>query len=78
MIRTLCVAAAITTAAWGSVVGFAPAGHAEQTNAPCTKYGCVFKNCTDAHNHGRYNIPQDDPAYCPSQDRDNDGWACEG
>ncbi|WP_341286312.1 excalibur calcium-binding domain-containing protein [Mycobacterium decipiens] len=38
---------------------------------------CVYRNCTDAKAHGRCNIPTDDPAYCPKQDRDNDGLACE-
>jgi hypothetical protein len=31
-----------------------------------------------AHADGRYNIPQGDPDYKASQDRDNDGIACEG
>ncbi|WP_231588342.1 excalibur calcium-binding domain-containing protein [Mycobacterium nebraskense] len=39
--------------------------------------GCVYKNCTDAKAHGRCNIPRGDQAYCPSQDRDGDGLACE-
>nr|WP_156181243.1 excalibur calcium-binding domain-containing protein [Mycobacterium nebraskense] len=32
---------------------------------------------TDAKAHGRCNIPRGDQAYCPSQDRDGDGLACE-
>jgi hypothetical protein len=76
-IRSLCVAAAIATAAWGSALCAAPAAQAGPANAPCKPSGCVFRNCTDAHSHGRGNIPQDDPAYCASQDRDGDGLACE-
>nr|WP_232065437.1 excalibur calcium-binding domain-containing protein [Mycobacterium shinjukuense] len=38
---------------------------------------CVYRNCTDAKANGRCNISRDDPAYCPKQDRDNDGLACE-
>ncbi|MDC8973842.1 excalibur calcium-binding domain-containing protein [Mycobacterium marinum] len=38
---------------------------------------CIYRNCTDAHRHGRYDIPLGDPEYCPAQDRDNDGVACE-
>lgn len=36
-----------------------------------------YKNCTEAHQDGRYNIPRDDPAYRPPLDRDGDGIACE-
>lgn len=39
--------------------------------------GPPYKNCTEAHNDGRYNIPQDDPAYSSKLDRDGDGFACE-
>lgn len=77
MIRSLCVAAAIATAVWKSSLDVAPVAHAETINAPCRPSGCVFKNCSDAHAHGRGNIPQNDPAYCASQDRDQDGLACE-
>nr|WP_234711457.1 excalibur calcium-binding domain-containing protein [Mycolicibacterium llatzerense] len=37
-----------------------------------------YKNCSAAHADGRYNIPQGDPDYKASQDRDGDGIACEG
>ncbi|OSC41889.1 hypothetical protein B8W66_07275 [Mycobacterium decipiens] len=81
MIRALLAAAALTTATWGFAVGVAPAGNAEPTEANCTEMSssgsCVYRNCTDAKAHGRCNIPTDDPAYCPKQDRDNDGLACE-
>jgi hypothetical protein len=36
-----------------------------------------YRNCSEAHADGRYNIPQDDPAYSPKLDRDHDGLACE-
>jgi hypothetical protein len=37
-----------------------------------------YRNCTEAHRDGRYNIPKGDPDYQPKLDRDNDGLACEG
>jgi hypothetical protein len=77
MIRLFSVAAAVAAAIWGGTVGVAPAAQAGPVNAPCTTNGCVFKNCTEAHANGRGNIPQNDPAYCASQDRDGDGYACE-
>lgn len=36
-----------------------------------------YRNCSQAHADGRYNIPQADPAYRPGLDRDRDGFACE-
>ncbi|WP_313860489.1 excalibur calcium-binding domain-containing protein [Mycobacterium sp.] len=36
-----------------------------------------YKNCTAAHNDGRYDIPKGDSDYVASQDRDGDGVACE-
>ena len=36
-----------------------------------------YKNCSQAHQDGRYNIPRGDPAYRPGLDRDQDGFACE-
>ena len=36
-----------------------------------------YTNCTAAHADGRYDIPQGDPDYVASQDRDGDGYACE-
>ena len=79
-IRALFAAAAITVAGWCIATGTPPA-RAEPADANCTEMSssgsCVYKNCTDAFNHGRCNIPQGDPAYCPGQDRDGDGLACE-
>ncbi|POX90209.1 hypothetical protein C3477_05120 [Mycobacterium kansasii] len=81
MIRKLLVCVAITAAPWGIALGAAPVARTEPAEANCTELSstgsCVYKNCTDAHAHGRCNIPSDDPAYCPRQDRDNDGLACE-
>ncbi len=36
-----------------------------------------YKNCTQAHNDGRWNIPSNDSAYREELDRDGDGYACE-
>lgn len=36
-----------------------------------------YANCTEAHDDGRWDIPQDDPAYWDGGDRDNDGFACD-
>jgi hypothetical protein len=45
--------------------------------ASAYEYGPVYPTCSDAHDAGVYNIPQDDPAYWPDGDRDGDGYACE-
>lgn len=36
-----------------------------------------YRNCSEAHADGRYNIPSTDSAYRPQLDRDGDGFACE-
>ena len=36
-----------------------------------------YANCTEAHQDGRYDIPESDPAYWPGGDRDHDGFACD-
>ena len=81
-IRAVLVAAAATNTVIFSTVYGAPTAKSEPAESTCfrpTSNGsCVFKNCADAHNRGRYNIPSTDPAYCAKQDRDNDGIACEG
>ncbi|MCV7254163.1 excalibur calcium-binding domain-containing protein [Mycobacterium hackensackense] len=46
--------------------------------APAAQAAGPYKNCTEAHKDGRYNIPQGDPDYKDSQVRDGDGVACEG
>jgi len=68
MIRTSFAAAALL-AGLGMGITLAPSAIAD--NGP-------YKNCTAAHADGRYNIPQGDPDYKSSQDRDGDGVACEG
>ncbi|HET9875363.1 MAG TPA: excalibur calcium-binding domain-containing protein [Mycobacterium sp.] len=45
--------------------------------APVSTAGPPYKDCSEAHADGRYNIPKDDPAYAPRLDRDGDGLACE-
>ncbi|MEZ0363487.1 excalibur calcium-binding domain-containing protein [Mycobacterium sp. pUA109] len=64
MIRALLIAAGIVAGA-----AIAP--------PPSAVAGPPYRNCTEAHNDGRYNIPRDDPAYSPKLDRDGDGYACE-
>jgi hypothetical protein len=63
IIRGLFVASAILLAS----VGIAPTAEAAGP----------YRNCTEAHADGRYNIPQGDPDYWSGGDRDNDGLACE-
>lgn len=46
--------------------------------APAAQAEPPYKNCTEAHKDGRYNIPRGDPAYQQKLDQDNDGIACEG
>lgn len=36
-----------------------------------------YKNCTEAHKEGVYNIKKGDPGYESRLDRDGDGVACE-
>lgn len=81
-VRALFAAAVMSAVTCGFAVGAAPVSQAEPVGTNCTELSasgsCEYRNCTAAHNDGRYNITQDDPAYCPKQDRDNDGIACEG
>lgn len=67
-IRVLLAAMATVAVGLGTGVSLAPAAQAASP----------YKNCTEAHKDGRYNIPKDDPAYQTKLDRDNDGIACEG
>lgn len=81
MLRPLLLTAATVVAIWVAALGAAPAATADPPDINCIQVSsdgsCVYKNCTDAKAHGRCNIPQGDPAYCPQQDRDGDGLACE-
>lgn len=45
--------------------------------APAALADPPYRNCSEAHADGRYNIPSSDPAYSPKLDRDGDGLACE-
>lgn len=67
VIRVLLVA----TAAAGIISG-------ATVTAPVASASGPYRNCTEAHRDGRYNIPKGDPDYRPKLDRDNDGIACEG
>ncbi|WP_236147500.1 excalibur calcium-binding domain-containing protein [Mycolicibacterium sp. CH28] len=49
-------------------------GLAAQANAAPT---VPFKNCSAAKAAGYCDITSDSPLYTPSQDRDQDGYACE-
>ena len=82
MLRALLIAAATVVAIGGTALSAAPVAVADPSGIDCSQVnnnapGCVYKNCTDAKAHGRCNIPEGDPAYCPKQDRDGDGLACE-
>lgn len=79
-IRAVFLGAAVGCAILGGAQLSVPTawGPTAPSRIELTVNSCVFKNCTDAHSHGRYNIPSNDQAYCPKQDRDNDGIACEG
>ena len=78
-----CVVVAATVAAFSLVSApTAPAVTAAPVHAPCTIWsassgGCYYPNCTAAHKAGEGDIPVDSPHYCPKQDRDDDGYACE-
>ena len=63
MIRAFFAAAAI-----GVLVAAAPTASASK---------CFYPNCTAAHQAGEGDIPSTSLHYCQSQDRDNDGIACE-
>jgi hypothetical protein len=45
--------------------------------APMASASGPYRNCTQAHTDGRWDIPMGDPDYWPGGDRDNDGIACE-
>lgn len=67
MVRTMIIA---VTAFGVAIVGGVVISPSALASRP-------YKNCTEAHQDGRYNIPQDDPAYSSKLDRDGDGLACE-
>lgn len=67
MLRTSLMGLAVFIAV--GVLGAPP-----QANADPTK---PFKNCSAAKAAGYCDIPSNSPMYTPSQDRDDDGVACE-
>jgi hypothetical protein len=67
MIRTLIVGVVMGAAAGAIAIGGAPVALAERP----------YANCTEAHDDGRWDIPQNDPAYWDGGDRDHDGYACD-
>jgi len=64
MVRSFLVAAAVCVVA----VAGSPVAAANS---------CYYPNCTAAHKAGKGDIPESSSHYCRSQDRDNDGIACE-
>ena len=63
MIRAIVCSVVIVIAG----LGLAPSAFAERP----------YANCTEAHDDGRWDIPQDDAAYWDGGDRDHDGYACD-
>jgi hypothetical protein len=45
--------------------------------APVANADGPYRNCGQAHDDGRWDIPQGDPDYWDGGDRDHDGIACE-
>lgn len=68
MIRTLIVAV---------FVGAATAAAAAVGAAPVASAAGPYANCTEAHQDGRWDIPEGDSDYWSAGDRDGDGIACE-
>ena len=58
----------------GILVAFAALGLAL---APTAVAGPPYKNCSEAHADGAYNITEDQDGYSTKLDRDGDGLACE-
>lgn len=57
-----------------TVIGLTLSGVAA---APAAMADGPYANCTEAHNDGRWDIPQNDPDYWDDGDRDHDGYACD-
>lgn len=45
--------------------------------APVAEATGRYRNCTEAHADGRWDIPKGDPDYWDGGDRDRDGFACD-
>ena len=79
MVRLLL---AVSFAAFGILSAAGAHANAQSVHAGCGSWSasagsCYFPNCTAAHKAGYGDIPSSDPYYCPKQDRDGDGLACE-
>lgn len=61
----------VAAGAGGTITGATIAAAVATASGP-------YRNCTQAHRGGRYDVPKGDPDYQPKLDRDNDGIACEG
>ena len=62
--------------------GVAPAANANPIGDDfCTAWNadgsCYYAYCSEAAAAGECDIPEGSPHYCPKQDRDGDGVACE-
>jgi Excalibur calcium-binding domain len=79
MIRRLVMVSAALAVITGILA--APVASADPTDVSCTIFNedgsCFYPNCTAAKKAGECNIQQGSPHYCPQQDRDGDGVACE-
>lgn len=81
--RLVITTVAATATAFGLLaVPTAPTASADPIDdLACTAWdsngSCYYPNCTAAHAAGVCDIPQSSPYYCPKQDRDGDGYACE-
>jgi Excalibur calcium-binding domain len=79
MFRALLVAAAIAV----TPINVAPAASADPLDANCIAGkmnedgSCYYANCSEAKAAGECDILEGDAHYCPKQDRDSDGIACE-
>jgi hypothetical protein len=65
----------------GSAIGAASVAIAEPPEINCTQFNedrrCYYPNCSYAKANDECNISEGSPHYCPKQDRDGDGVACE-
>lgn len=81
VLRVFAMAAATVAVTWGTAISTSPSGMAASPDINCTQFNedgsCHYRNCTEAKAHGECDIPEGSPHYCPKQDRDNDGLACE-
>ncbi|ORW04707.1 hypothetical protein AWC15_02880 [Mycobacterium lacus] len=68
-------------AIWGAAFSVDPVLLADPPDINCTQFNedgsCYWANCTQAKANGECNIRDGSAHYCPKQDRDGDGLACE-